>query len=505
MKNATLWAAIDLGSNSFRLEIGTADNGRYVRTEYRKETIRLGGGLDAARNLQPEALQKAWDCVAAFGKRIQGFPKENVRAVATQTVREAKNRDEFLVRATELLGYPIDLISGREEARLIYAGVAQAIPPTPEERRLVIDIGGRSTEVILGQGLRPGFMESYRLGSISWSQRFFGQGVWSAQAFDVAQIAAKAVIDEALVHCGSGLWDKAYGSAGTVNAVGDALVAAGYAPGEVCMEGLAWLQAQLIAAGNAENLAMEGIKEDRKAIIGGGVSILRALFDLLGIQTLRQASGGLRHGLLADLMNRDSQHTDVQAHTVDRLVEKFCADPVHGERVARVAALLYGQLCAPGAPERDDTPGARELRWACRLHEIGCHISHTDAHKHGAYILENADAMGFTQAQQHRLGLLVLGHRGKLRKLNIDFEDEPLVRELLALRLAVALCHARHDPDVQGVCLVRDPQRRNGHLLHVHSDWARRFPQSAHLLREETLAWQKTPCAFQVVESKLGD
>ena len=210
MQNDTRLAAVDLGSNSFRLEIGRIEHGQFYRTEYLKETVRQGNGLDENRNLTPDAMQRGWDCLARFGERLAGFADTEVRAVATQTLREARNRDAFLGPAMEKLGFQIDVISGLEEARLIYQGVAQALPPT-QERRLVIDIGGRSTELILGQGHEPKVMESYRVGSIAWSMRYFGDNQFSKRSFQMAEIAAKAVLDEAPVDLhprpmGCGLW-----------------------------------------------------------------------------------------------------------------------------------------------------------------------------------------------------------------------------------------------------------------------------------------------------------
>src|SRR5659263_296182 len=230
MQDGTRLAAVDLGSNSFRLEIGRIEHGQYYRTEYLKETVRQGSGLDADRNLKPDALQRGWDCVARFGERLASFHRAEVRAVATQTLREARNRDKFLKPANKLLGFQIDVISGREEARLIYQGVTQALPHG-DERRLVVDIGGRSTELILGQGVEPSQMESYRVGSIAWSTRYFPNNQFSKYAFQMAEIAAKAVLDEALNAYRRDAWDVAYGSAGTVGAVGDVLAAAGWPAG----------------------------------------------------------------------------------------------------------------------------------------------------------------------------------------------------------------------------------------------------------------------------------
>jgi exopolyphosphatase/guanosine-5'-triphosphate,3'-diphosphate pyrophosphatase len=495
MQNTPRLAAVDLGSNSFRLEIGRIEHGQFYRTEYLKETVRQGNGLDDNRNLTPQAMQRGWDCLARFGERLAGFTDAEVRAVATQTLREARNRDEFLAIGTEKLGFPIDVISGREEARLIYQGVAQALPRTPEGR-LVINIGGRSTEIILGHGREPIQMESYRVGSIAWSMRYFGDNQFSKRSFQMAEIAAKAVLDEALSLYSPDQWDVAYGSAGTVNAVVDVLVAAGWPAGSVTRPGLDWLQDKLLAAQNTDRLRLLGMRDDRKPIIGGGLSVLRALFDLLGIERLEQATGGLRHGLLQDMLGSGQQHTDLRDHSVERLAAKFGADPVHGNRVGQIANGLYRQLNNTAVDERV----SRKITWAAQLHEIGSHVSHSDYHKHGAYILDNTDAMGFALTELHKLSLLVLGHRGKLRKLEADFEDQLFIQQLLVLRLAVVLCHARRDPDVTGISLRQDPKNVRQFVLHFNSDWARLYPQSAYLLNEECVAWQKTPWSLRVVE-----
>ena len=224
MEHASRLAAVDLGSNSFRLEIGRVEHGQFYRTEYLKETVRQGSGLDPDRNLTPAAMKAGWDCLARFGERLEGFEPGEVRAVATQTLREARNRDEFLLRANKVLGFPIEVISGREEARLIYHGVSQALAQD-DERRLVIDIGGRSTELILGQAHKPEIMESFRLGSVTWSMRYFERNQFTKSTFQIAEIAAKAVLDEAVSTYRRETWDVAYGSAGTVGAIGDILTA----------------------------------------------------------------------------------------------------------------------------------------------------------------------------------------------------------------------------------------------------------------------------------------
>jgi exopolyphosphatase / guanosine-5'-triphosphate,3'-diphosphate pyrophosphatase len=500
MQNGNRLAAVDLGSNSFRLEIGRIDHGEFRRTEYLKETVRQGGGLDDDRNLTDEAMQAGWDCLARFGERLAGFAPNEVRAVATQTLREARNRDVFLERANVVLGFPIDVISGREEARLIYQGVAHMLPAS-DERRLVIDIGGRSTELILGQGLIPSAMESYRVGSIAWSKRYFPEGQLNRKSFAMAEIAAKAVLDEALDTYHANQWDTAYGSAGTVGAVGDVLVAAGWPNGEISQAGLDWLLDKLLTAQHVDKLRLPGMREDRKAIIGGGVSVMRAIFSLLDIDTMQHAAGGLRHGLICDILGTTQTEGDLCSNSVQRLGRKFGVDTAHGERVSQVASQLLRQLLGNDLTAAHPIHGTslRKLQWAAQLHEIGSHIAHSDYHKHGAYILDNADAAGFSLSEMHRLSLLVLGHRGKLRKLEAALEIDDLVLQLICLRLSVILCHARREPDLQGMVLHRAHPTSRTLELECRPGWASAFPQSAYLLQEEMALWQKTPWTLEVL------
>jgi exopolyphosphatase/guanosine-5'-triphosphate,3'-diphosphate pyrophosphatase len=279
--------------------------------------------------------------------------------------------------------------------------------------------------------------------------------------------------------------------------VGDVLAMAGWPAGTVTRDGLDWLRDRLIKAQRAENLHIDGMKEDRRAVIGGGLSVLRAVFDLLDINEMHAAQGALRHGALYDLLDREQLQTDVRATTVQRLMGKFEVDAAQARRVGQTAGHLFRRMLPDMPVERRDRL-ERKLDWAARLHEIGAHISHSDYHKHGAYILDNADAPGFALAELHRLGQLVLGHRGKLRKLEADFEDALFVQQLLVLRLAVILCHARRDPDLEGLQLACSPQPARRFTLAWRTGWAEAWPQSAHLLREEIVAWQKTPWSLRL-------
>jgi exopolyphosphatase/guanosine-5'-triphosphate,3'-diphosphate pyrophosphatase len=489
MHNGTLLAAIDLGSNSFRLEIGRFQSGHIERIEYIKETVRQGNGLDENKVLNQAAMERGWECLARFAERLHGFKKQQVRAVATQTLREASNRDEFLQKAQSILGFAIEVVSGHEEARLIYQGVSRLLPQS-DEKRLVVDIGGRSTEMIIGQGYVASKMESYRLGSVAWSTRYFPKGQFSATAFKTAEVAAKAVLDQALDRFPPSEWTVAYGSSGTVGAVADALAANGWASGVVTRSGLDWLVDKLIKAGSADLLKLEGVRDDRRPVIGGGVSVLRAIFDLFDIQQMLPAQGALRQGALYDLIDRDTDGGDVRERTVRWLCERFSVDAAQAQRVSAVATALFSQIAAVDA---QNERYSQKLAWAARLHEIGTHISHDRSHHHGAYILDNVDAPGFSLPELHRMSQLVLGQRGQLKKLEISLADELFAKQLMCLRLAVLLCHARQMPEHESVKLS---YKAGAFKLATHPGWARRYPQSAWLIGEEVLAWQKSNWKF---------
>ena len=484
MHNGTLLAAVDLGSNSFRLEIGRFEHGHIQRVEYRKETVRQGADLDADQQLNDQAMQRGWDCLARFAERLASFAPGQVRAVATQTLREARNRDVFLQRGSAILGYPIEVVSGPEEARLIYQGVARLLAQS-DERRLVVDIGGRSTELILGQQYQAQAVASFPVGSVAWSARYFADGAFTEQAFAAAEVAAKAVLDEALCSYPRTAWDVAYGSSGTVGAVDEILASAGQPAGRITRADLDWLQERLLRAQSADRVRLDGLKEDRRPVIGGGISVLRAVFDLLEIDTLQVAQGALRQGALYSLVEREQPETDLRSATAQVLMQRFAVDTAQAERVRAVACALFSQIAPEG-----DSPAQRELQWAAQLHEVGCRIAHSDHHRHGAYILEHSDAAGFALPEMQRLALLVLGHRGKLKKIEAALGDAATAFSLLCLRLAVALCHARRDPDVQALEIQRNGPRL---VLNARAGWAAAYPQSAYLLREEVLAWQKAP------------
>ena len=482
-------AAIDMGSNSFRLEIGQLVDDRYRRIDYLKETVRLGGGLDADGFLGEEAAARGLECLARFASRLDGFAASQVRAVATQTLREAKNRNAFLARAQSALGRPIEIISGREEARLIFSGVAQLQPSSAP--RLVVAIGGRSTEMIVGRGERPRRAESFQVGSVSLSMKYFPDGRFSARGFREAQVAAGAELEEAIGPFAPRHWDEALGSSGTVGAVSQLLEASGRSDGTVTPEGLRWLMERCLEAGSADALDLPGLRDDRRAVIAGGLSLLYTLAMNFGIDALRPARGALRQGVIFDLAARQASERreaaarrDIREASVRELQRRFQVDVEQSARVEAVALSLLDDV-APSTPSE----ARRELRWAAALHETGMMISHHDHHRHSAYVLAHVDAPGFSQSQLRRIGDLVLGQRGGLRKLEARLSEPAFVLHLLCLRLAVILCHARGEVDPGELTLAAEAA---GPTLVAPRGWADARPRALHLLREEIEAWGRT-------------
>lgn len=489
-------ASIDIGSNSFRLEIGQVSPSRYKRIDYLKETVRLGAGLDDEGVLSEESIRRGLACLARFAQRLTGYHRNQVRAVATQTLREAANRDDFLARAATVLGHAIEVISGREEARLIYAGVARLQPS--ELPRLVIDIGGRSTEMILGQGRTVMRAESFRVGSVSLSMRYFPEGRFTEAAFREAQVAAGAEFEEALVPFAARHWQEALGSSGTAGAVSQLLKASGVTDGTITPDALRWCIDQCLKAGSMDRLDLPGMKDDRRAVIGGGVAVLYTLVTHFGIDALLPARGALRQGVIFDLdeqlnpprvpassPNASSARPDVRDASVHELQRRFEIDTAQALRVQRVASALHAAV--PGSAQ--EPAARRELGWACALHEIGMMVSHHDHHRHSAYLLMHVDAAGFSQSLQRRLAELVLAQRGGLRKVEPQLEQKEFAWQVMCLRLAIIECHARDELRASAMSLRCAGNRA---VLGVPEAWQQTHPRTLFLLREETGVWERS-------------
>lgn len=480
-------AAVDLGSNSFRLEIGRVEGTLLVREGYWKETVRLAAGLDDSGRLTRKAIGIAIDTLARMNERLRGMPSKQVRAVGTQTLRIARNVDEFLLEAQHALGYPIEVISGREEARLVFEGCMHSLPPS-ERRRLVVDIGGASTEIIVGRGFSAQRAESFKVGCVNSSLRFFRDGRIDRASLKKAQVAAGAELEEAAADFARSQWDDAFGSSGTVGAVSEILRAQGWSDGTINADGLARLRHALLEAGEIRRIRLEGLKPDRQEVLAGGVAVLSAIFDTLGIETMLPARGALRVGVLYDLLGRREQR-DLRAVTVERWLERFGADLAQAHRVAACALELHD----PVVPDADEEARKR-LHWSALLHEVGFAISHSDYHKHSAYLVQHGDLAGFSTSDQERIARLVLGQRGNLRKVQAALEDPEQLAHIMALRLAVILNHARRDPQLPRKSLKFGRTVE----LALDGDWLARHPLTQYLLEEEVAHWSRVGITLAV-------
>lgn len=419
-------AAVDLGSNSFHMIVARIGDGDLHVIDRIKEMVRLAEGLTEDKYLRPEVAERALDCLMRFGQRLRGMPPGSVRAVGTNTLRQMRPETRFLEEAELALGHPIDVIAGREEARLIYLGVAKGLA-AGDERRLVVDIGGGSTELIVGEGVTPRLRESLHMGCVSMSrQQFFPNGAIDAARMNRAELAAALELRPVRQGFRASGWQKAVGSSGTIKAVAAVVEAQGWSTDGISAPSLDKLRDALIAAGSLDAVDLKGLSEERKPVFAGGVAVLRAVFAALEIPHMQVSDEALREGLIYEMIGR-SLHEDVRERTVNTLSQRFAIDQGHADRVKTTALTLYGQVARPWQLANPDYPNM--LGWAARLHEIGLMISHSQYQKHGAYLLRNADLSGFTRQEQSVLAALVLGHRRKFP-----------IAEFLALPKPVRAC-----------------------------------------------------------------
>jgi len=478
VRPATL-AVVDLGSNSFRLEIGRVEGNQIFRLDTWRETIRFGAGLDEKGNLTLAARKAALACLARFRERLSGLHPSAVRAVATNTFRVARNAGTFLPQAEAALGFPIDIIGGHEEARLIYLGVSHVLPASSEPR-LVIDIGGGSTEFIIGRGMTPERLESLKLGCVSMTTTFFPTGILRASAFRDAETHARAEIEAIAREFGPEHWKEAFASSGTALALAAILEENGLSAGGITPDGLARLRRKMIQAGRADRLVLAGVKPERAPVLAGGFAVMAAAVSELRVARINPVGGALRLGVLYDLLGRTEQR-DSRAVTVESLSERYHIDRPHAKRVAAMAKALY--LAASPTP---DPQYAQLVEWAALLHEIGYTVSHIGFHKHGAYILENADMPGFSAQEQRYLAALVLGCRGGLSKMPQVAAHADFAAQILALRLAVLFHHARRAVETPRIAIRVGKTIR----FRIAGRWLKGHPLTAHLLEVERAEWR---------------
>ncbi len=475
-------AALDLGSNSFHLIIVREDGEQLRVVDRLNEYIRLAAGLDKDNRLTDEKMQQALDALARIGQRLRHVARHNIRVVGTNTLRKAKNARQFLARAESVLDHPIEIISGKEEARLIYQGVSRTRAPG-EGRNLVIDIGGGSTELIIGAGEHPRHMESLFMGCVSLSERFFVDGQVTTKRMDDAIVAASIELLPIVENFKQSGWDVSIGSSGTVKAILKVVREAGWCKNLITADGLAKLTARMIELGKCTPRNLPGLSERRAPVFPGGVAVLNACFNQLGIDKMEVSDAALREGVVQDLIGRQLRQ-DVREESVADLAARYHVDAAHGARVEQTALTFLDQVAEDwqlGEPSRRAL-----LRWAAQLHEIGLDISHHQYHKHGAYIIANTDLPGFSLPERAILATLVRGHRRKLNDLVFQSIPDnilaPTERLVILLRLAIVLNRHRSPLEVPGMRLAVKNKKLT---LSMPSAWLESHPLTMAQLHEE--------------------
>ncbi|MET0013370.1 MAG: exopolyphosphatase [Sedimenticola sp.] len=428
-------AAIDLGSNSFHMIVVRVTDGDFQVIDKLREMVRLGAGLDENKNLTPEAETRALDCLERFGQRVRSLPPGSVRAVGTNTLRQVRDSAHFLKAAEQALGHPIEIIAGREEARLVYLGVAHGLA-AGTERRLVVDIGGGSTELIVGDGFTPRHRESLHMGCVSMSRWHFEEGEITQEAMRAAELRGALEIRPVKNEYRGAGWELAIGSSGTIKAIRDVVCESGWSDPRdgITYSGLKKLRNALIDAGHIDNLDLPGLSAERRPVFPGGVAVLRSVFKALKIENMQVSDRALREGLIYEMLGR-IHHEDVRENTVRALCRRYDVDMEHAGRVETTARMLFAQVAGEWGLLASDYTAM--LAWAARLHECGLTVSHSQYQKHGAYLVANSDLPGFSRQEQIVLAALIRGHR---RKFPQDVFDElPEDIRLCARRLCTVL------------------------------------------------------------------
>jgi exopolyphosphatase/guanosine-5'-triphosphate,3'-diphosphate pyrophosphatase len=476
-------AAVDLGSNSFHMVVARYSHGQLVIVDRLREMVRLAAGLDEQGRLERGAVERAIGCLERFGQRLRDMKAESVRVVGTNTLRKARRKGAFLDRARAALGFPIEVISGIEEARLVYLGVAHTVPPEPG-RRLVADIGGGSTELIIGEGLHTKKLESLHMGCVSMSTRFFDDGSITDKKMKRARLAARLELQPVQAAFKNMGWQSAVGSSGTIRAVGEVLRARSQGgDSAITSAAVEALIDQCLRAGDTTRLKLPGLTEERAPVFIGGLAILAELLSVLEIQTLRVAEGALREGLLYDLIGRLTDE-DSRVRSVRAMQARFHVDVAQADRVEATALDFLNQVQLQW--ELTDPLAESVLRWAARLHEIGLDVSHSHYQKHGAYLLEHADMPGFPQEEQRILACIVGAHRRKIHGEQLQDLSPPwhIKAEYLIviLRLAVLLHRGR-----SAIALPRIELSAKGRSLEVAfpKNWLDEHPLTAADLESE--------------------
>jgi len=441
LREGELLASIDLGSNSFHMVVARCVLGQLRVVDRLRETVRIATGLRANGDLDADARERAFACLARFGERIHSLPPNRVRAIATNTVRRLRNPQAFLIPAETALGHSIEVVSGREEARLIYLGVAHGLPPS-DARRLVIDIGGGSTEFIIGTGIQPLERESLQMGCIASTRRFFPDGKISAKRWDAGQTELAQQFQQF-----SGIyrtlgWQEVIGSSGTARAIAEMEGGPDAAVPGITRAGLERSVQALLRFNRIEDIRLPGVSADRRPVIAGGLLVMATAFRELGLDQMRVCETAMREGILYDMLGR-SRNRDPRDAAIAAMALRYGVDADHAARVEAMALALFDQVAERWELEDEDR---LMLGWAARLHELGLAISHSQHQKHAAYVISNSDIDGFSRQEQTVLAALVRGQRRSLsRSLLAGLSGriaQATLRSIVLLRLAILLCRS---------------------------------------------------------------
>jgi exopolyphosphatase/guanosine-5'-triphosphate,3'-diphosphate pyrophosphatase len=478
-------AAIDLGSNSFHMIVARVMNGHLQIIDKMKDMVRLGEGLTADKRLRPEVANRALECLRRYAQRLRPLPAENIRVVGTNTMRQVHPDDNFHSLAEKALLHPIEIIAGREEARLIYLGVAHGLA-ADDETRLVVDIGGGSTELIIGQGYQPHERESLHMGCVSITRRFFADGRITAQALVDAELACSLEIRPVRYEFRDSDWTRAIGSSGSIKSIANVILQEGWNKTGICCESLARLRQALVDAGTIDRLNLKGLSDERKPVFAGGLAVLTAIFNQIGIEHMEVSSEALREGLIYDMIGR-SHDEDARELTLKTLMRRYDVDLQQVDRVEATAQALLEQ--AKRAWNLHHEPRYKAmLSWATKVHEIGLTVSHSQFQKHGAYLLEKSDLSGFSLREQKVLAALVRGHRRKFPAAIFDALPLDVVncsKQLcILLRLSV-LTHRARSAVAKPVPRLEVEDHRIS--LVFPKDWITHHPLTRKELEQEAL------------------
>ncbi len=479
-----MYAAVDLGSNSFRMHIGRFDGDAMRIIKSAREPLRLGAGLDADGNLTAAAIQNAITALSRFRLILNQYSLDAVRVVATNTMRIAKNANQFLPELESAIGHPIEIISGEEEGRLIYMGVAKVLA-NPAENRLVVDIGGGSTEVILGRGQEILKVGSFSVGTVKQSLSFFPEGRMTKESFEASILSARSHFEDAAPPYQSNNWTQVYGSSGSVRSIAEVLERNKIGDGSLSLKNLESLKDLCIEVGQIGQLELAGIKPERTAMVVGGLAILIGVMQELNIAQVQTIEAGLRMGVIWDLHLRATQH-DRREQAVQNVSGLFHVDAGRAKFVAELAQIMFAQL----KPSSENY--TTQLIWAANLHEVGLVVSQTGYHKHGAYLVEYADMPGFTTREQRNMSKLILSQKGNLRKVQELLQDVDFAKAVLALRLAVLFMHTRLELSLADVKV----KMKSKIELEIKGEWLVQHPTLSYWLEKEREAWSEINIDF---------